>query len=164
MRFVVVLQLLLPALIGFTGPLPGGAQQANPNRLRANLTMWQERELDWALEESNNPLAYETRREKFEAEFGVGETGASPIRAGVQSAKYGVDLLVFSITDALESLKDRLELEYSHGTVRRPAQPADPFKASSTAIAPFAARLKFDFELWQGGPYVGMRLVIPLGK
>ena len=114
------------------------------------------------------PDTLQSRWDKFEAEFGLPEQPQSPLTASLLRAKYGVDVAAFGIKAISSTFQDATELRFSRGRVRR-ASTADlePSPRYARPTGPFTiedARLKFDFELATGKPYIGARLVFPFGN
>ena len=111
------------------------------------------------------PKATRQSWERFESEFGLQQSDPTLIRGNVRRAKYGLDVVTFATANFLDSAQRALELEYSHGVVRRVA--AIPVEPRANYIRPRMfddTKLKFDFDLASGKPRLGVRLVIPFGN
>jgi hypothetical protein len=103
--------------------------------------------------------------DKFEAEFGLQQSDPTLIRGNIRRAKYGLDVVAFAATSALESAERAIELEYSHGKIHRAAaMPTEPLADYERPRAFDDTRLKFDIDLASGKPRLGVRLVIPFGN
>lgn len=105
--------------------------------------------------------------ERFEVEFGIERRNPSAVLGVIESMKYGLDVLVFSVDLYLRQLDEALEFEYEQGAIL----PVHSLSHTGPRIYPNPfqdalenARLKFDFEVATGKPYVGVRLVIPIGN
>jgi hypothetical protein len=109
----------------------------------------------------------QTRWDRFEAEFGIPDQQTSLLTGSLLRAKYSLDLAAFGIKTFASTLEDATELRYSRGGIRRASSTQiSPPPRYSHPTGPFYledARLKFDFVLATGKPYIGARLVFPFG-
>jgi len=106
------------------------------------------------------------RWEKFQKEFGFDQEIAPASLAPIANAKYGADLTLYTANTLLERLEAILELRYTQGRIV-PAAMFPRTKPVQLARGPVTfedARLKVDFELTRGRPYLGLRLVLPFGN
>jgi hypothetical protein len=121
-----------------------------------------------ALAVQAHPATLQSRWDRFEAEFGLPEEQTSLLASSILHAKYGVDLAAFGVKAISNTLQDATEFRFSRGRVRRASSAElDPSPRYAHPTGPFSledARLKFDFVLATGKPYVGARLVIPFGN
>ena len=121
-----------------------------------------------ALAVQAHPATLQSRWDRFEAEFGLPDQQTSLLTSSILRAKYGVDLAAFGVKALSNTLQDATELRFSRGRVRRASSAVlDPSPRNERPTGPFSledARLKFDFALTTGKPYVGARLVIPFGN
>ncbi len=107
------------------------------------------------------------RWEKFEVEFGITETERSLVLGTMQTMKYNVDTLLFTVDNFARSLSESLEVEYQEGKLHRVVPLGErPRQDSSGPPMDVVenARLGLDFNLSNGKPYVGVKLVVPLGN
>jgi hypothetical protein len=126
------------------------------------------------IEQSNpKPIIVELREpterdawEKFEAEFGAAREVTPPHLAPLSETKYHIDLTIFTVNNVIHRFEDLIELRYSNGRIGRSATFRTP-SPTYLGHGPFTfedTRLKFDFDLAGGKPYVGFRLVLPFGN
>jgi len=107
------------------------------------------------------------RWEKFETEFGIAEPEHSPVLRSMQAAKYNLDRLVFAANEFSRDFSNIAQFELDHGKVYHLSaaglQGGEGPSRSSVPI-PRNVRLGLDVNVAQGKPYVGVKLVIPIGN
>jgi hypothetical protein len=107
------------------------------------------------------------RWEKFEAEFGITEKEPSLVLGTMQTAKYNLDTILFTVDDFAQNVSDTLQLEYDAGKFRRVStlgERSGRESPRSLVAAVDNARLGLDLNINGGKPYVGVKLVVPLGN
>jgi hypothetical protein len=163
-RTNVGLPLRMSLVFGLTAISYCSAQQAGSLPLRASLLTSKS---DLSKRTPVLVAAKGSRRswDRFETEFGLQQSDPTFIRGNIRRAKYGLDVVAFTATSVLDGAERALELEYDHGMVHRVASmPAEPHTKHARPRAFDDTRLKFDFDLTDGKPHVGVRLVIPFGN
>jgi hypothetical protein len=121
----------------------------------------------WQLIERQRKKKTSNRREKFETEFGIDDKRLTGVLGSVQSAKYAVDQVTFTVDDFARNVSDGLKLEYDHGRVYRPASVNDNARATlqgTRSDLPKGVRFGPELTLDGGRPYVGLVVVVPLGN
>ena len=103
---------------------------------------------------------------KFASEFTPRDSDMPAILQPIACAKYGADVAVFTFDNLAHHIEDALELRFSHGHICRAstATVESPVHLQRGPVTLEDARLKFDFEIASGKPYVGVRLVLPFGS
>lgn len=106
------------------------------------------------------------RWERFEEEFGMKQEHLPVALDAIAHAKYGADITVFGVNTILQRLETVLELRYTRGQIVTvfSSPPTGPPHRSQSPFSLEDTRLKVDFELTSGKPYIGVRLVFPFGN
>lgn len=104
---------------------------------------------------------------RFEVEYRPEYQSPSLIKHQIESAKYGLDCAVFAFSQFSKNLNDSARFKFDHGCLRRASNISAPTRGSSNA--PRAGILdnvyvKLDLEMPPSKPYVGVRVVFPLGN
>ena len=163
-RSVTFLLLSLAVVLSFAADTPTSAEEPIPAERQVTLITADSptlvrAETVIATKKADQPW------EKFEAEFGIQQENPSPILNTIEQAKYRLDSVAFGISYFLDTAEQALELEYRRGTVRRTRSFFDEPPLGHARRGAFdETRLKFDLNLTFGKPYVGARLVIPIGN
>ena len=121
----------------------------------------------WRVTHARHKNASADRWEKFEAEFGITEKEPSLVLGTMQTAKYNLDTILFTVDDFAQNVSDAFQLEYDAGRFRRvPTSGERSGRESSRSLVAVAdnARLGLDLNFNGGKPYVGVKLVVPLGN
>jgi len=121
--------------------------------------------LTWRLDGQDYAQRRASRWEKFETEFGITEPEHSKVLRSVQTAKYNLDRFTFAANEFSHNLSSMTVYELGHGRiyhVSAAAQQPDGVLWSTTAV-PQSVRLGLEFNVVQRGPYVGVKLVVPIG-
>ena len=96
--------------------------------------------------------------ESFEAEYSPPQKSPSLIKRQIETAKYGLDTAVFAVDRFTKNVQNQADFSFDQGSLRRT-------RAISLRAARTSPRLKLDLDMWQGGkPYLGVRLIIPIGN
>ena len=107
------------------------------------------------------------RWEKFETEFGITKREPSRVLGTVQTVKYNLDTFLFTVDDFAQSLSDSLQFECDEGKLHHVSTLGErPRQNSSSPSMDIAenARLGLDLNVSGGKPYVGVKLIVPLGN
>jgi hypothetical protein len=108
-----------------------------------------------------------TRWEKFETEFGVTSPEHSMVLRSMQSAKYDLDRAVFAANEFSHNLSRLTDYEWDHGRFYRASAATQLLREESSTrwtAVPENVHLGLDVNLVQSRPYIGMKLVIPIGN
>lgn len=96
--------------------------------------------------------------ERFEAEFSPPQRTPSSIKRQIETAKYGLDTAVFAVDRFVKNIRSQTDFSFDQGSLRRTP-------ALSLEEPRNRPRVKLDLEMWQGSkPYVGVRIIIPVGN
>lgn len=106
--------------------------------------------------------------ERFEAKFGIQERSADRFRSALQTAKYNLDDMVFSVQRLHDTVKDAVEFDYAVRDLYDSASEVSvPRRIYSNPFADAMenARLKssFDIDTPTGRFFAGFKLVLPVG-
>jgi hypothetical protein len=96
--------------------------------------------------------------ERFEAEYSLPRKSPSLIKRQIETAKYGLDTAVFAVDRFTKNVESQADFSFDQGSLRRT-------RVATTGEPQNKPRVKLDLEMWQGSkPYVGVRLIIPIGN
>jgi hypothetical protein len=116
-----------------------------------------DRELRPILVSSRKPTDAEAW-ERFEAEYSTPQKSPSPIKHQIETAKYGLDTAVFEVDRFTKNVENQADFSFDQGSLRRT-------RVTSSGESRNNPRVKLDLDMWQGGkPYLGVRLIIPVGN
>jgi len=116
-----------------------------------------ERDLQPILVSSRKPTDTEAW-ESFEAEYSPPQKSPSPIKRQIEAAKYGLDTAVFAVDRFTKNVENQADFSFDQGSLRRT-------RDISLGASRTSPRLKLDLDMWHGGkPYLGVRLIIPVGN
>jgi hypothetical protein len=115
---------------------------------------------------SRRPIL-QSRWDRFETDFGW-PRDMSRRTASILPALYGANLAASGVKVLSNVLEDSTEIRLTRGRwCRASASDIDLSARNAHLLGPFSVedvRLKFDFEMENGKPYVGARLVFPFGN
>ncbi len=115
----------------------------------------------------NRPVTAADRWEKFEAEFGVKQRLDSPVLGSLQEAKYRLDRATFTMQEMILSVEEALRFDYGLEDFGLPVAPSKSPRSTSGGQwwdAMQNVRFQSDVRLKIAAePYVGVKLVLPLG-
>jgi hypothetical protein len=124
---------------------------------RADRQQTAERNLQPILISSRKPTDAEAW-EQFEADYSPSQKSPSPIKRRIETAKYGLDTAVFAVDHFVKNVQGQADFSFDQGNLRRT-------EAISLEEPRNSPRVKLDLEMWQGcKPYVGVRIIIPIGN
>jgi len=121
----------------------------------------------WSVTDAGRRDTSADRWEKFESEFGITEKEPSLVLGTMQTAKYNIDTLLFTVDDFTRNLSDSLQFEYDGGRFHHVAGLGERHRRDSSDLPMDIAkntRLGLDLNVGGGQPYVGVKLVLPLGN
>lgn len=95
--------------------------------------------------------------ERFDAEFRLPKKSPAFVKRQVETAKYGLDVAVFSVDRFVKNVRESADFHLEDGRWSRTA-PDRP------GVYQTQIRVKLDLDLTHGKPYFGARLVIPIGN
>ena len=107
------------------------------------------------------------RWSRFETDFEVRETAATPFRYRLAIAKYQIDTALFAVNCLVNDLNAALDWTYSNGAWHGIGERRDRTVVSTArnGAGLFAgARVKADLSLLSGRPRLGLKVVIPFGR
>ncbi|HUI07821.1 MAG TPA: hypothetical protein VL486_12535 [Verrucomicrobiae bacterium] len=145
-------------------PLPLPAPLASPT---VRLPVLMSESAAWRVTEVGRRNASADRREKFEAEYGIAEREPLLALGAMQTAKYNLDTILFTVDDFTRNLSDSLQFEYDAGRLQHVSVSGErPRRNPSNLRVDVGknARLGLDLNLTDGKPYVGVKLALPLGN
>ena len=121
--------------------------------------------LTWRLAGQDYMTRRLSRWDKFENEYGIGEPEHSPVLRSMQAAKYNLDRVVFAANEFSRNLSSLTLYEFDHGRLTHvpAAAPQSGDELRSLMTVPRNVRLGLDVNMAQSRPYVGVKLVIPIG-
>jgi hypothetical protein len=121
--------------------------------------------LTWRLAGQDYMTRRFTRWEKFETEYGMGEPEHSAVLRSMQSAKYNLDRVVFAANEFSRNLSSLTEYEFDHGRLTHvpAAAPQSGDELRPLMTVPRNVRLGLDVNVAEGRPYLGVKLIIPVG-
>ena len=102
------------------------------------------------------------RWQKFEAEFGIRETRATPLRYGVANAMYRLNVVIFALSSAAQDLGSLLHWKRSDVDSTGDSLPLHTIKTVFGRLNEM--QFKVDAEKDNDNLYVGLRLQIPFGS
>jgi len=108
-----------------------------------------------------------THWEKFETEFGVTVPEHSTVLRSMQSAKYNLDRAVFAANEFSRNLSRLTDYELDHGRFYHVSAATQLLREESSTrwpTVPENVHLGLDVNLVQSRPYIGVKLVIPIGN
>jgi hypothetical protein len=120
----------------------------------------------WAKDLSSLPLSRSAAIgwARFEREYGIQHRSASQVLSAVQTAKYGLDSMIFGAQAAIK----QLELTYDFGSATGPSGETVVPRYSMPVIGTFGhAQLKSVFTVHDpqtGAVFFGLKLHIPFGN
>ena len=95
--------------------------------------------------------------EHFEAEYSPSQKSPSPVKRQIQTAKYGLDTVVFAVDRFVKSVENQADFSFDQGSLRHT-------RATVSGELLNNVRVKLDLDTGQGSkPYVGVRIIIPFG-
>jgi len=96
--------------------------------------------------------------EQFEAEYSPPHKSPSHIKRQIETAKFGLDTALFAADHFVKNVQSQADFSFDQGSLRRT-------RALSLEEPRNSPRVKLDLDMWQGGtPYLGVRLIIPIGN
>ena len=96
--------------------------------------------------------------ESFEAEYSPPQKSPSPIKRQMETAKYGLDTVVFAVDRFTKNVENQADFSLDQGGLRRT-------RATSSGELRNNPRVKLDLDPWRSGkPYIGVQIVIPFGQ
>ncbi len=105
--------------------------------------------------------------EYFETEFGLQQRSTSPVKRQIESAKYTVDVSLFTVNRIVRQIQDESELKLDRGHLRRAEPRSGPLPrvhANPLTDALENARVKLDLQVYPDKPFVGVKVVVPFGN
>jgi hypothetical protein len=125
--------------------------------VRTNRQELAEREIEPMLTPHRSPTNAEAW-ERFETDYSPPQQSPSSIKRRIESAKLGLDTALFAVDHFVKNVESQADFTYDQGSLRRtPAVALEELRKNP--------RVKLDLEMWQGSkPYVGVRLIIPVGN
>ena len=145
-----------PALVAYLSAQPLDADGSN---LRTLLNQGALTAADHNLEAPLR-LTSSERWERFESEFGVHETRATPVRLALATAVYRLNSVIFALSTFAQDVGGAMVRSQSE----RGRQETDLVSRKPLFGRFDEMRLKFDAETVNEKPYVGVRLQIPFGR
>jgi len=121
----------------------------------------------WRATDAGRKTTSIDRWEKFEAEFGIAEKEPSLVLGTMRTAKYNLDTFLFTVDDFARNLSDSLQFEYDDGRLYHVSDLRERSRRKSSnppAGVAENARFGLDVTMSGGKPYVGLKLVVPLGN
>jgi hypothetical protein len=96
--------------------------------------------------------------EQFEAEYSPPQKSTSHIKRQIETAKYGLDTALFAVDHFVKNVQSQADFSFDQGSLRRT-------RALSLEEPRTSPRVKLDLDMCQGSkPYLGVRLIIPIGN
>ena len=137
-------------------PLTAASIRTNISE-RTNGQLPAEREIQRILMPSRKPTDAEAW-EQFEAEYSPPHKSPSHIKRQIETAKYGLDAAVFAVDRFAKNVQSQADFSFDQGSLRRT-------RTLSLEEPRNSPRVKLDLDMWQGSkPYLGVRLIIPIGN
>lgn len=113
---------------------------------------------DWPLPVLHGKPTDTEAWEKFESEFRPEQRSPSLVKRQIETAKYGLDTSVFAVDRFVKSVANHADFNFDQGHLRRTP-------VASLGRSQNGPRVKLDLDMWQGGkPYMGVRIIIPVGN
>ena len=110
------------------------------------------------------------RWEKFEVEFGIPHKDSSLFKGSMEAAKYRLDRTLFGVQEFVQDFQNAVAFDYQLRSFGRSSSSTNRLAASSVPIPLWDtmenARLQSDIDLNMraGRAFVGVQLVLPIGK
>ena len=110
------------------------------------------------------------RWEKFEVEFGIPHKDSSLIKGSMETAKYRLDRTLFGMQEVVQGFQNAVAFDCQLHSLGRSSSSTTRLTASSVPIPLWDtmenARLQSDIDLNMraGRAFVGVQLVLPIGK
>ena len=124
---------------------------------RTNRQLPAARDLQRILTSSLKPTDAEAW-EQFEAEYSPPQKSTSHIKRQIETAKYGLDTALFAVDHFVKNVQSQADFSFDQGSLRRT-------RALSLEEPRTSPRVKLDLDMCQGSkPYLGVRLIIPIGN
>ena len=124
---------------------------------RADREMHTEREIHPILMPQRKPTDTEAWV-RFEAEYSPPQESSSPVKRQIENTKYGLDTAVFAVDRFVKNVQSQADFSLDQGSLRRT-------RATSFGELRNSPRVKLDLDMGLGGrPYVGVRIIIPIGN
>ncbi|MEI6083000.1 MAG: hypothetical protein WCS70_01720 [Verrucomicrobiota bacterium] len=105
---------------------------------------------------------------KFEADFGITDKDAAPVKGSLQAAKYQLDQTTFVLQEFVKNVEDQLRFDYGvRDFSSAPTTPKSSRLNSGNILLDTlnATRFQSDINLQTvGRQFVGVKLVLPLGN
>jgi hypothetical protein len=136
--------------------ISAASSRSNIN-VRTDCQVHAERELQPILMSHNKPTDTEAW-ERFETEYSPPQNASSSVKRQIQTAKYGLDTVVFAVDRFIKNVESQADFSLDRGSLRRT-------RATSPGELLGNPRVKLDLDMGQSTrPYMGVRIIIPFGK